>query len=107
VKPTQSPESCELCDSDFGDRVRLSFARQRLMQTLGRSSRPSADVERVVAEGPRTVLGGRLRHGPLVDLHVPSREPPNLLFSRQAPGPELRSGVARRWRPAERRVVRA
>ena len=24
MKPTQSPESCELCDSDFGDRVRLS-----------------------------------------------------------------------------------
>lgn len=35
MKPTQGPESCEPCDPDFGDRVRASFARQRLMRTLG------------------------------------------------------------------------
>ena len=35
MKPTQGSESYEPRDPDFGSRVRASFARQRLMRTLG------------------------------------------------------------------------
>ena len=35
MKPTQDSDSYEPRNPDFGNRVRASFARQRLMQTLG------------------------------------------------------------------------
>jgi hypothetical protein len=53
VTPTQGAESSELCDREFGDRVRASFARQRLMRTLG------AEGERFFAVG-RVLRSGRI-----------------------------------------------